>query len=262
MASGYLTIDHVPPRASGGRLEVLTCKVCNNFAGTAYEADQNEARKAENFLRTFGAGGETERRSVSLVSECGKLNATLHKSAEGVIHLAPSSGHNPHGPDQIVEWIDESCMAGKQISIDIPLNYRKARVKQAELKTVFLLFFAKFGYTFVAHPYFDHIRSVLRMKASEETEVPIAYLNASDEQVPDILGYLDKCWALAPVNGRTCMMPLSKDAWRKAENVGAVEFDETFSSYSMPRRIEALMDHHAKSPMLSYRRIDSRPTSP
>lgn len=47
-----LSIEHVPPKALGGDEMVLTCRKCNNVAGSKFDA---EAAKRENLMR-FLAG--------------------------------------------------------------------------------------------------------------------------------------------------------------------------------------------------------------
>lgn len=62
--SGERTAEHVPPESFGGRELLLTCKWCNNEAGSRLDA---HARKKENIANVMGARSASRRRCESLI---------------------------------------------------------------------------------------------------------------------------------------------------------------------------------------------------
>lgn len=81
--TGELTREHVPPHALGGRWLALTCRSCNNDAGSFFDA---EAEKQER-MRSFLAG-----RHEGPMRGTYTVNGVSHR---GDIHLLPVLGDGP-----------------------------------------------------------------------------------------------------------------------------------------------------------------------
>ncbi|GAA0462761.1 HNH endonuclease [Actinoplanes campanulatus] len=51
--AGELTREHVPPHSLGGRWLALTCRSCNNKAGTFFDAEAEKQERMRSFLSHF-----------------------------------------------------------------------------------------------------------------------------------------------------------------------------------------------------------------
>jgi 5-methylcytosine-specific restriction endonuclease McrA len=51
-----LTVEHVPPKVLGGRELVLTCRTCNNHAGSKFDAEADKQQRLSQFV-----SGQSER---------------------------------------------------------------------------------------------------------------------------------------------------------------------------------------------------------
>lgn len=90
--AGDLTREHVPPHSLGGRWLALTCRACNNVAGTFFDAEAEKQERMRSFLTGQHQG---------LMRGTYTVNGVSHR---GEMHLAPMLGDGPApitfvGPD-------------------------------------------------------------------------------------------------------------------------------------------------------------------
>lgn len=100
LIDGRLSTEHVPPRSVGGRKLLLTCKGCNNSAGTKLDADA----KAKERVRTAMAGdlGQAERVRVRFGDLV--VNGELHTS-EGRYSLHIPQHINRPGTNEVLREV-------------------------------------------------------------------------------------------------------------------------------------------------------------
>ncbi|MBN1136472.1 MAG: hypothetical protein JXM73_07795 [Anaerolineae bacterium] len=140
-----LTLEDVPPKSLGGRARVLTCKICNNQAGTEIESHLHQKLRADQFFSGVpGVEIETRFRPDSSVD----LTATTHFSPEGTIEI----NYDPARSDPAqIDRLHELEMAGTISSIQLVfrLGYHANRPQVALLRIGYLLAFAQLGYGFL-----------------------------------------------------------------------------------------------------------------
>lgn len=148
MTEPHLTIEDVPPKSVGGRPLVLTCKTCNNEAGTkldaklAERADLMRALKGEKATRppkltaTFAVG--PDRNEVQLSGLPGP-GPSIRFHAEAVRRKLG-------GPAQATK-------------VTIPLNDRQVQLSM--LRAAFLGAFAQLGYRYALCSQLDVVRQQL-----------------------------------------------------------------------------------------------------
>jgi hypothetical protein len=81
--AGELTREHVPPHSLGGRWLALTCRACNNDAGTFYDAEAEKQERMRSFLTGQHQG---------LMRGTYTVNGVSHR---GEMHLAPMLSDGP-----------------------------------------------------------------------------------------------------------------------------------------------------------------------
>ncbi|SRR6266487_863343 len=78
-----LTVEHVPPKVLGGRELVLTCKTCNNRAGSKFDAEADKQQRLSQLVSgqseqpetaALTIGGITTRVEMSALPDASKPN--------------------------------------------------------------------------------------------------------------------------------------------------------------------------------------------
>lgn len=142
-----LTLEDYPPKSVGGKANLLTCKKCNNEAGS--KIDSHLSMKLDELQ------GIEKKVRVSIKGKT--INATYNKK-EGYIKYSPKN-NNPH----IFEDTMKSVKGGDKIDLKVrdKISSRPS-IKLAMLKTAYLYAFEKFGYTLMLDKTYDVIRSSIK----------------------------------------------------------------------------------------------------
>lgn len=160
----FLSLDHVPPRRLGGRLEILTCtQQCNNRAGYLFEATMKAMEDVLDFYR----GTMEEFRTIRFVIGPYSLNAMV-KGENSVIRVHGLPRKNKPSDQQAV--IDEfhRLAASGEYPTDFRftivfrgggLSFRRAQI--GWLRAGYLAVFAVLGYGYVLQPPLTLVRKQL-----------------------------------------------------------------------------------------------------
>ena len=154
--TGELTTEHVPPESFGGRELLLTCRVCNNTAGTAVDA---HARKRENIVEAKNGNPRQLAVRVGLLGV--KLQALLEPSPTGA-QLKIDRDHN--NPTAIASLQDAGAIpAGTPLTIEFSRErYSELRANISWLRSGFLALFSMLGYEFSFDPAIRIVKDQLR----------------------------------------------------------------------------------------------------
>jgi len=150
----HLTLEDIPPQCLGGKVLALTCKICNNRAGSELESDLSKKLHADAFLaRTPGI--EMEARFSPDPST--ELAATVRFMADDVVSVMydPKRSH----PDAVTRLhkLEETGRIS-EVTLEFQLGYRVGRPEVALLRIAYLLAFARFGYGFLMNPHLLPVR--------------------------------------------------------------------------------------------------------
>lgn len=230
--TGELTAEDVPPRSVGGRPLVLTCKVCNNTAGTKLDAS---AQRKESVLRILRGEPSDERR--------------VRVTIDGVTVEAGIAVENGATLVKVrKEYQREGVTLGERVSQGTPLTvnfyadaYSELGAKISWLRAGYLTMFAVFGYPVVFAPAMQLVRRQIR---EPDTALMRTFTIEVSERVPlsmkRLLRALDpslNCWAVQ--FGRYCvLLPQPKDVAlydrlaARAATVASVHWQ----SYEFPAR--------------------------
>lgn len=148
----FLTLEDAPPKALGGKANILTCKKCNNEAGTKIDFHLAERFK-ELDNKMFLPNSEFKvRTKIDGVT----LNTTLSIDDEGIMSIFHSlKNNNPTVLNEIMRKV------GKDQLIDF--NFLKTKVipenlEYSILKTAYLILFEKTGYALILDECYDIVR--------------------------------------------------------------------------------------------------------
>lgn len=150
-----LTLEDAPPKSLGGKPNTLTCKSCNNTAGTKIDFHLSERLKELDEAKFLP--NSSIRVQVQIDYET--FQGTLNVDENGKASMYYSNKNN--NPKLLAEKVEK--IPGSKISIEflkskvIPEN-----LEYALLKTGYLLVFEKFGYSLIFNKCYDIIREQLQ----------------------------------------------------------------------------------------------------
>jgi hypothetical protein len=159
-----LSREHVPPQSAGGKRMLVTCRGCNNRAGTELDSHALLADRRMEFLQrrmTKPAAAEITFDGVTMQGEVLATERNIHVDPLRKLRRSPS---------EVVEafrrrWAESSTPGGQPITMDIKPRWRiDAQASNvSRLRSAYLAAFAFAGYDYILteelHPIRRHILS-------------------------------------------------------------------------------------------------------
>lgn len=183
VATGALTLEHVPPASVGGRGIVLTCRNCNSTAGHAMDYAVQGWKKLEQFHELVLKGGSDFTGPARLTIDGTALNVMLSRADDGAIVMAiRGDANNPAAIKKVADYMDRSASEGfgegQTYHLSVTAKYKARDAKLSRLRAAFLVAFAKFGYRYA----FDNrLRPVREQLLSPDQEVISGWMFSPDE---------------------------------------------------------------------------------
>lgn len=149
LGDGRLSSEHVPPKSVGGYDLVLTCKRCNNSAGTKLDADA----AVKELVRSAIAGTREHRERVKAAIGDLRVNAEVHHSGGRYSLVVPRHVNKPGTADNL--------KVVARPGIPITVQYRRFSelgAKISWLRAGYLALFAVAGYPFALDPAIEIVR--------------------------------------------------------------------------------------------------------
>ncbi|WP_406645795.1 hypothetical protein QEZ52_17670 [Aliisedimentitalea scapharcae] len=143
--TNWLTEEDVPPKSVGGKVVILTCRLCNNSAGHNYEFDLVRRRNMVEQAKCLVGQQDGEFGHVIFKVGGLSLNANLSRR-NGITHFDISDKNNLSHLEVSKDTLSE-FQDGDTLSISPPKGYQKENIEKADLKSAFLAVAAKFGYS-------------------------------------------------------------------------------------------------------------------
>jgi hypothetical protein len=144
-----LSAEHVPPETVGGRELLLTCKPCNNRAGTRLDADANRAEQ----MRQFVAGNTIDLIRLKVTfPDVGWVAADLQVSEDRVwIVTTKDKGAPTQHVDALrgalKEREEEGIPKGTRVRWEATsLSHSRPAAETSWLRAAYLATAAQFGY--------------------------------------------------------------------------------------------------------------------
>ena len=139
LADGRLSSEHVPPESVGGHELVLTCKRCNNSAGTKLDADA----AVKELVRSAMAGTREHRERVKATIGDLRVNAEVHLSGGTYSLVVPRHVNKPGTADNL----KAIARPGNQMTVEYR-RFSELGAKISWFRAGYLALFAVAGYGF------------------------------------------------------------------------------------------------------------------
>jgi|SRR5579864_1345671 len=149
LADGRLSCEHVPPRSVGGKELVLTCKRCNNSAGTKLDADA----AVKESVRSAMAGTREYRERVKAAIGDLRVNAEVHLSGGRYSLIVPRHINKPGTADNLKAFVQP----GSSMTIEYQ-RFSELGAKISWFRAGYLALFAVAGYRFALDPAMEIVR--------------------------------------------------------------------------------------------------------
>lgn len=154
----HLTLEDVPPKQLGGKVRLLTCKVCNNRSGTRLDSQLANKLNFDEFLSGIPSAVLDGRMRLSTGTN---VTTTIRTEGTKNIHI---QYHNSRSNPIDVAELEKQLKTGHLSEFDLTF-YGKFRENQPEvalIRIAYLLAFSVFGYGFLINFNLQHIRYQIR----------------------------------------------------------------------------------------------------
>jgi hypothetical protein len=157
VASGVLTIEDVPPKALGGRPMLLTCKQCNNNAGSELDAHAAMQSVGDSLAR----GIDTKRwlKATSYANGI-PLRGKARIANGGLLFVGIPQQNAPTVAAVFEAAVDAygSINPGPGLSVTVHTSFDDARARLSLIRAVYLAAFAGLGWTYILRSALSPVR--------------------------------------------------------------------------------------------------------
>ncbi|HEX6353601.1 HNH endonuclease, partial [Actinophytocola sp.] len=159
--TGELSVEHAPPKALGGNEVTLTCRKCNNDAGTKFDA---EAHK-ETRLRMLFSGQSERPETVALSFGDVTARVKMHVSGQsGTMFIGDPKINEPGTFERLsqhMRMLSETRNANIEWTVTPHLKYSPDRARVAWIRAAYLAAFSLFGWKYILRETLQPIREHL-----------------------------------------------------------------------------------------------------
>lgn len=164
--AGMLTLEHVPPKAIGGKPIALTCKDCNSRAGHTFDAALKTREDFRRFRQALVSRQGTYAGHVRLEAGGTQVNAKITVDASGLTLNVLSPINDPREAKRLFEHFEklasEGAGIGEHYRITGVQRLRARHSTVGELRSAYLAAFARLGYEYAFHPRLAAVRQQIR----------------------------------------------------------------------------------------------------
>ena len=152
-----VSIEHIVPDALGGRITTLTCRQCNNTAGTKLDSHLVQRVQVEGRKKPIPA-------AAKFCDTAFRVEVHLPESADDALRIyGIHKQSHPQEIDKFGKLLSEGVWDGQELKLDFNLGYEPLRSRAALARSAYLLMFRIFGYRYV----FDRSAAVIRRSITE-----------------------------------------------------------------------------------------------
>ena len=161
LSDDTLTYEDVPPKSVGGRWLVLTCKQCNNTAGTRLDA---QARLREEQL-DFLAGRAPDRAlAAEIMVGDSTTRGDIRRVGDALLLLVDPKRSDPRQHAEIIKTLDQWAAGdrpGGPMGYELTRGVQVMRARLSWLRAAYLVAFAALGWRSICMPYLAPLRAQL-----------------------------------------------------------------------------------------------------
>lgn len=169
LEANLLTREHVPPASIGGRAMVLTCRACNNVAGSTFDAHLERAEA----LRRHGSDEPLRELDMTLTVAGIPNRGRMYAGPGGVLIIGNPKQNHPDDVAAISEHFGDWVEAGHPMQMAFRDTFDPRLAQLGFVRAAYLAAFALFGYAYVFHERLAPIRAALNGELDESFVPPV-----------------------------------------------------------------------------------------
>ena len=181
---GILTIEHAPPDKVGGTSLALTCRDCNSVSGYSIDAAVVEREKLFDAAKAI-TGQKRNYEGRATLKMGGELINVRIEVNEGAISIKPPL--NINDPKKLTAYKDymmylhkEGKWDGETFNITPMATFKNKYSRIGDLKSAFIVSFAKFGYKYVLSKQLSPVREQI---LNYDSDIIDKYWLSSDQKI-------------------------------------------------------------------------------
>lgn len=178
-----LTLEDVPPKSLGGKALTLTCKECNNTAGSGL--DEELRKKLMTHELVDGVTGSIIDAKITLDKELSVYGTVSHRKGGGLdFHLYRNGPNAEPQRSRCIPRVMEHLE--KKKLHEVQFNSKPYKIRNAEvalLRIAYLKAFSTFGYGFLFNENLALIREQIQ-KPTEEILPSLGSINDDFSKIP------------------------------------------------------------------------------
>ena len=211
--SSEFSLDHYPPQNVGGKDTILTCKTCNNNAGT-YEVELEKKMDYEALKNNFPNSiiTNTAFKVDGLISSDKGYHSFINRDETGILKI-DFNAKMLKSSIYLKKWIDNDIYKNDwlaNLTISMPDN---KKILKSILKTAYLYCFIYWGYDFAFSANAEKMRNILVNKEEYSIDFPSFWIDSKKSsnaysQIP-----LGICFIEKPIEMKSYIVniPFAKD---------------------------------------------------
>jgi len=162
-----LTLEDVPPKSLGGKALTLTCKECNNTAGSYLDEELRKKMIAHEFLE--GVTGAIVDAKIRLDGELSVYGTLSHRKGGGLdVHLYRNGPNAAPQRSQCLPRVIEHLENKKLQEVQFNSNpYKNRNAEVALLRIAYLIAFCTFGNGFLFNENLELVREQIQKPNKE-----------------------------------------------------------------------------------------------
>lgn len=162
LESGDLTLEHVPPKAIGGKGIILTCKDCNNAAGSFLDSQISQRDKLDSFINILGKKTKGVAGHATFTLNNTPINVDVHHDGNAISIFFLKDSNDPASITNAKAYLEsltgEGNWKGSEFKLTPKITYHNRLMRVGELRCAFLACTAIFGYSFAFDPILEQVR--------------------------------------------------------------------------------------------------------
>jgi hypothetical protein len=161
--AGRLTLEHVPPASAGGVEMCLTCKDCNNTAGSTVDAALAELAEFRRMWEAMDGNPTQIERRVRISAGGIDVNAIV-RCEDGTfrIEVRERDNHPARFAEQLEYFRGARTTGGAEFNLSALFRLTSPHVFVSILRAGYLAAFALLGYRYARHPRLEIVREQIR----------------------------------------------------------------------------------------------------
>lgn len=183
---GLLTTEHAPPRWFGGKRVALTCRECNNTAGSTIDSEMKHLHDMWRFDK--GEMSEHPPLRARVEYEGQSANAEIRSLTDGLEIQHPKKINHPDRLASFLDELDEARADEARAEDEIVMRFPQSthnpwRAGIGWLRAAYIVSFAALGYQYALHSDLDIVRHQINNPHDHSFENFVGFDNSSDDTV-------------------------------------------------------------------------------